>query len=154
MCAPLFLCFEMKIIFFGFQDEVEKIIKGIPPDYQINYQFNGNPNKFNHSVLLVLFRSLQESITNIQKHAQASEITISFDFKESTCTFCIQDNGNGFDPSKNQFSKFVWDCRHQRNVLELVQGDITIQSAPSTGTSIKIIVPADPVLKLSESRES
>ena len=138
---------------FGFQDEVEKIIKGIPPDYQINYHFNGNPNKFNHSVLLVLFRSLQESITNIQKHAQASEITISFDFKESTCTFCIQDNGNGFDPSQiNSQNSFGIAGIKER--VELVQGDITIQSAPSTGTSIKIIVPADPVLKLSESRES
>lgn len=138
---------------FNFKGEIEKLLSGITSTYKVNYEFLGIPKNFNHSVLLVLFRSLQESITNIQRHAKATEIEISFDFKKNSCILSIKDNGIGFDPNQiNTQNSFGIAGIRER--VELVQGEIKIESNSKTGTFIQIIVPADPVLKLSESRQA
>lgn len=138
---------------FNFKGEIEKLLSGITSTYKVNYEFLGIPKNFNHSVLLVLFRSLQESITNIQRHAKATEIEISFDFKKNSCILSIKDNGIGFDPNQiNTQNSFGIAGIRER--VELVQGEIKIESNSKTGTLIQIIVPADPVLKLSESRQA
>jgi signal transduction histidine kinase len=137
---------------FDFKNEIQKLIDGITSTYQVKYEYIGSAKNYNHSVLLVLFRSLQESITNIQKHAKASQINITFDFKKNNCILSITDNGIGFDLEKvNTQNSFGIAGVKER--VELVQGEITINSTLS-GTSIVIIVPADPVLKLSESGQS
>lgn len=136
---------------FDFKGEVQKLIDGIMPHYHVHYDYQGSAQSFNHSVLLVLFRSLQEAITNIQKHADATQINIQFNFQKNKCILQITDNGNGFDLEKNNSqNSFGLQGMHER--VELVQGEIDIQSTPQQGTSLTITVPADPVLKLSESR--
>ncbi|WP_374429947.1 PAS domain-containing sensor histidine kinase [Ideonella dechloratans] len=50
------------------------------------------------SVALALFRAVQESLTNIAKHAQASEVTIALEQRGTLLHLTVRDNGRGFDP--------------------------------------------------------
>ena len=50
------------------------------------------------SVALALFRAVQESLTNIAKHAQASEVTIALEQRGTLLHPTVRDNGRGFDP--------------------------------------------------------
>ena len=135
---------------FDIKIEIEKLIEGILPDYQVDYTCTGTPETYNHSVLLVLFRSLQEGLTNIQKHAEAEKITITVLFSPTTCTMIIEDDGKGFEQSSNSL-KTTYGLSGMRERVELVQGELTIDSVENVGTTITIIVPSDPVLKLTES---
>lgn len=50
------------------------------------------------SVALALFRAVQESLTNIAKHAQASQVTIALEQRGTLLHLTVRDNGRGFDP--------------------------------------------------------
>ncbi|MCO5975431.1 PAS domain-containing sensor histidine kinase [Ideonella oryzae] len=50
------------------------------------------------SVALALFRAVQESLTNIAKHAQATQVTIGLEQRGTLLHLTVRDNGRGFDP--------------------------------------------------------
>ncbi|WP_022981839.1 PAS domain S-box protein [Ideonella sp. B508-1] len=51
------------------------------------------------SVALALFRAVQESLTNIAKHAQATQVTIGLEPRGTLLHLTVRDNGRGFDPA-------------------------------------------------------
>lgn len=51
------------------------------------------------SVALALFRAVQESLTNIAKHAQATQVTIGLEQRGTLLHLTVRDNGRGFDPA-------------------------------------------------------
>lgn len=86
-----------------------------------------------------LYCIVQESLTNIQKHAQADQVTITGSIISNGTILEICDNGKGFS----------LDCPHAgfglRNMKERVQclgGNFNLDSEIDRGTQIKIFVPA------------
>lgn len=65
--------------------------------YQIHTNLNRIGNKTIHkNIKLQLFRIFQEVLTNIDKHANASEIEVSYRFDSRYLCLVIKDNGVGF----------------------------------------------------------
>ncbi|WP_244545104.1 ATP-binding protein [Collimonas sp. OK607] len=58
-----------------------------------------------------IFRITQESLTNISRHADATEIRIALERKESRYLLEVRDNGRGFDPSLRKKTIFRLDRR-------------------------------------------
>ena len=59
---------------------------------------------------ILLFQTIQELLTNIMKHAESDDVTVSLQQHLGTLRIEVQDNGVGFDPvavKKEKFSKFV-----------------------------------------------
>ncbi len=92
----------------------------------------------------VVFYIVEEAIGNARKHAQANHIWIRLKLKKDVFVAQIQDDGVGFDVSRVQAS---YETRgslgmvnlHER--AELVNGMISIDSAPGKGTKITLAVP-------------
>jgi two-component system sensor histidine kinase UhpB len=96
------------------------------------------------AVETMLFRVAQEAINNIQKHANAQNLTISLSANENHAWMQIQDDGQGFDverTSEEALSRKHLGLLGIQERLSLVGGEATISSTLGQGTSIQICVP-------------
>jgi signal transduction histidine kinase len=92
----------------------------------------------------VLFRIIQEAVTNVIRHAQASQIRLSIDEKEGHLKLEIADNGKGFDPDVLKTSDTKQDSLGLRGMKERVStlnGMLDIQTETGRGTKITILIP-------------
>jgi signal transduction histidine kinase len=87
-----------------------------------------------------VFRVLQESLTNIAKHADASQVEVTLEKAGDTVTLTVRDNGRGFTPGgpRKQGSYGLVGLRERAYLLG---GDIRIESAPGQGTFIEMRLP-------------
>ena len=88
---------------------------------------------------LTVYRLVQESLTNIGKYAEATQIIISLQNMESYITIEVHDNGNGFDVAKiAPNSHGLTGMRHR---VEASGGRLTISSEKVGGTRIHAVLP-------------
>ena len=87
-----------------------------------------------------VFRILQESLTNIGRHARASRATLTLTRNDDHVVLVVQDNGVGFDLSTpRKLNSFGLSGLRERAYL--VGGEVGIQSSPGHGTSIEVRIP-------------
>jgi signal transduction histidine kinase len=91
-----------------------------------------------------LYRVLQEALTNVVRHAEATRVGVILGLKEDTVTMIIEDDGRGFGCDEDNPAQAP--ARHfgllgMRERLALVDGTLEIESAPGRGTTLFIRVP-------------
>src|SRR4029078_11536280 len=57
--------------------------------------------RFSNDIELTLYRIVQESLTNVEKHAEASQVLLSLLSDPASVTLTIRDNGKGLPPATN-----------------------------------------------------
>jgi signal transduction histidine kinase len=115
--------------------EYQKTYTGIAIEQQINIREESVPNQLK----MVIYRVLQESLTNIAKHSKASHIAISLAQHKSRLIFSVEDNGRGFDVpsmSANPTIQNGFGLVSMRERVELSSGEFEIYSAEGKGTTI------------------
>jgi signal transduction histidine kinase len=86
-----------------------------------------------------IYRVAQEAIENVLHHANAQNLLVKLAIHENEKTLTIQDDGIGFNPSTRLPSgHFGLKGMHER--AQLVGGVLTIQSQPSYGTTIQLVI--------------
>jgi PAS domain S-box-containing protein len=96
--------------------------------------------KFSPDVSLVIFRIMQESLTNVSRHANATQIDIHL-FKEGdSIKFVLRDNGIGISDSQLQ-SKTSFGIIGMRERAKSVGGIINISKTSNGGTSLTLRLP-------------
>lgn len=93
-------------------------------------------------VEIQVFRIMQEALTNVRKHAEASQVRIKFEAKETTLCISIEDDGRGFDLSEHSSSStnhFGLEMIRER--AEAIGGTLQLFSEIGYGTQIEICVP-------------
>lgn len=99
-----------------------------------------------------VFRIMQESLTNIGRHAHASRATLSLTRKDDHVLLIVKDNGVGFDLSMpRKLNSFGLSGLRERAYL--VGGDVSIESSPGGGTSIEVRIPL-PVAQATPTRDA
>jgi PAS domain S-box-containing protein len=96
------------------------------------------------SLSTALFRVLQESLTNIARHAGANRVEVRLDCSGSEIRLHVQDNGKGIDPAPTGRSR-SFGLLGMRERASMVGGELVIESSPGAGTSIRMIVPRRPI---------
>jgi PAS domain S-box-containing protein len=86
-----------------------------------------------------VFRIVQESLTNVARHADASCVTVTLDSSGEYCLVTVQDDGVGFNPTR--IRKTSLGLLGMRERVWVVGGDIEIDSAPGKGTTVVVRVP-------------
>lgn len=94
----------------------------------------------NDRTLLTIYRVVQECLTNISKHANASDVSISCRRKDKVIVLTIRDNGDGFDDSNRQQGFGLAGIRER---VESLLGTLTIATAYKEGTYVEIIIPIE-----------
>jgi signal transduction histidine kinase len=91
---------------------------------------------------VVVFRIVQESLTNITRYAQASQVNVSIGNRDNELWVEVRDNGLGFDPVSKSHRKSFGLLGMRERALAL-GGQVTIVSAPGLGTTINLTIPID-----------
>jgi signal transduction histidine kinase len=85
-----------------------------------------------------IFLVIKEAVTNIVKHAYASEVLINIQLKNKRMIIEIQDNGKGF--CMEERSQFGNGLSNMRKRVEQLEGKWEIKSAPDEGTKIQVTI--------------
>ena len=96
------------------------------------------PEDMDERLEITLYRILQESVANIVKHAEATQVIIQLSGHGDHIMLDVEDNGKGFDLSG---SSDGLGLKSLRSRVDYLQGQIDIDTAPGEGTSISISVP-------------
>ncbi len=88
---------------------------------------------------LMVYRLIQEAITNISKYAQASQVWISMTDHGAQLEVSVRDDGAGFDPNIKRNS--THGLLGMRFRVEAERGTLAVISAPGKGTEIRATLP-------------
>jgi signal transduction histidine kinase len=86
-----------------------------------------------------LYRLVQEALTNVVKHAEASQVSIVLTRRDGGVTALIEDDGHGFDV--DQVDSAALGLVGMRERLALLGGTLAIESPPGEGTTIAAYLP-------------
>lgn len=89
---------------------------------------------------LCLYRIVQEALQNVVKHSGASRAVVRLTGAPDSLKLEISDSGGGFDTSKPRDGIGLLSMRERVNLLN---GSVTVESAPGSGTRITVRVPAN-----------
>jgi len=107
---------------------------------QVEFTNDGNPKSLSPKRMRQLFYIFREALTNIEKHAQASQVSIRIEWDNECLILTVSDNGKGFNPVNIQYGAH-YGLRFMRERVELLNGTMNIQSAAETGTKLNVRVP-------------
>ncbi len=110
---------------------------------QLKIQLNvvGLDERLDEQTETVLYRVIQETVTNVIKHAQASKLSIQLVRDNDGIDATIEDNGIGFETARTAEGKGV-GLKNIRSRIALLNGTVEIDTAPGRGTVLVIQIPA------------
>lgn len=89
---------------------------------------------------VALFRIVQESLTNVARHAEATRVEITVDQSGDDVVLEVQDDGKGFDPAVDPENRSFGLMGMRERAIAL-GGKVIIDSAPSEGTVVSVRIP-------------
>ena len=87
----------------------------------------------------MVYRLVQEAITNITKYAKARNVWVGLAVHGDEVEVTVRDDGVGFDPSAQRHS--VYGLVGMRYRVEAEGGSLALESAPGRGTLIRVRLP-------------
>jgi signal transduction histidine kinase len=105
---------------------------------QVDYHLEGQIRPCSAQIELTLYRTVQEALTNVRKHAQAKNARILLDYRNPQAVqMSIEDDGIGAAPSKAGFGLVGIQER-----LRLLGGSFDVQSSKGQGFRLSVELPA------------
>jgi len=102
---------------------------------------------------LAIFRIFQESLANIVRHAQATEVEITLSRNESGFTMQVKDNGKGLQPEDRRKAN-SFGLMGIKERIDLLGGEFVIASSPGNGTVLSISIPLKHDRQMSEDEDA
>lgn len=127
----------------GFVGALEQYMHEVHQHYGLDIQFE--TEKMDGLVLSTeietcLYRILQEAITNVARHAQATRVAVLVQARDGNVVATVEDDGKGFDPDhaakKGRLGLFGMQER-----AAMLNGSVSVESAEGAGTTIFIQIP-------------
>lgn len=110
------------------------------PKCQCDLELNVPNVAFNKDISTTLYRIVQEGLTNVNRHAEASWASVSLIAEAENLMLTIEDNGVGTDKEKALQSKSM-GLFGMRERLKTWEGNWDMETAPGAGTKIIIQIP-------------
>jgi two-component system sensor histidine kinase DegS len=91
---------------------------------------------------VMIFRGLQELLSNVRNHAQATEVRVTLDTDDVRVRAIVEDNGKGFNPeSLTDGKQKTIGLSALKERIELLGGALELDSQPGQGTRVVMDVP-------------
>lgn len=117
---------------------------GIP----VQAEIRGQDRRLSAEVEMAVYRLVQEGLSNISHHAEASRAEIGLDFGKDRLEVTVEDNGRGFSPPEqidDLAASGHFGLMGMKERADALGGDLHIVSNPGSGTTIKLTVPLSPI---------
>jgi signal transduction histidine kinase len=126
---------------FGLEPALERLTSGFAEQTGIKVELESRlkDDRLPEEVETVLYRIVQEALTNIVKHAQAEQVSIVVTQKAGSIGAIIEDDGRGFDPKRDVDGGI--GILGMRERVALLDGSLTIESSRDAGTTLVVEVP-------------
>jgi NarL family two-component system sensor histidine kinase YdfH len=108
---------------------------GIPCELELSVQENQLSAEVGDHALSIL----SEALSNITRHAQATQVHIRFVIHKDQVELDIVDNGRGFD-TNHESSAGHYGLLGMRERARLIGGALTIESGVQSGTTVRFVV--------------
>ena len=121
---------------FGLVAAVERLARTISDatGIAVDVESRLGRERLPEEVETTLYRIVQESLTNVVKHAQARNVTVLLVRRDGSVSAMIEDDGRGFDPGA--LSDDGLGFLGMRERVALLDGRLTIVSSPRAGTTL------------------
>lgn len=121
---------------------VHKLIKELKERSQIQFDVAIDDSlQLSASIEEHVFRIVQESLSNILRHANAKEVEIIFTKRKDDLFIHIADDGDGFDVEEDSSRKTSYGLKTMRERCEEIGGTFSLKSIKKEGTYIDIRIP-------------
>jgi signal transduction histidine kinase len=126
---------------FGLVPALERLAQTFSESSGINVELEAQvgDERLPREVETTVYRIVQEALTNVVKHADATEVSILLVRRGSSLAVVLDDNGAGFDPSAVKPDSLGLEGMRER--IALHDGRLTVESRPKAGTTLRIEVP-------------
>lgn len=127
---------------FGLVPSIQELLEDLESRTMTRTHFSSNDNlRINRNFEVNLFRTAQEAILNIEKHAKAEEVWVNITFTPNRIEMHIEDNGVGIDHSFSQVrGRTGIGLISMKNRIERAGGSFILESDES-GTNIHCQIP-------------
>jgi signal transduction histidine kinase len=126
---------------FGLVPALERLTETFAEQTGILVRFESGlgGERLSPEVETALYRIVQESLTNIVKHARAQTISIAVTRKPRAVAVVVEDDGHGFDPTNVREGGFGLEGMRER--VGLLDGRLQVESSEGVGTTLVAEVP-------------
>jgi signal transduction histidine kinase len=126
---------------FGLVPALERLVGGFAEQtgIAVDLEASGVGGRLPPEVETVLYRIVQEALTNVVKHADARTVSIVIAQQGGGVTAVIEDDGRGFDPARAGEGRFGLQGMRER--LALLDGELRVESRSGAGTTLVVQVP-------------
>jgi signal transduction histidine kinase len=127
---------------FGLVPALERLVQTFSEATAISVELEAQlgEDRLPAEVETTLYRIIQEALTNIVKHAEASSVSVLLVRRKSAVTAVIEDDGRGFDPTNTREDGL--GLLGMRERVELHDGQLKIEASTGAGTTLVIEMPA------------
>jgi signal transduction histidine kinase len=122
-------------------DSINALIEALSFSTRLIFKFDHSAytGRVNMSQKLALYRILQEQLSNIIKHAEATQIWITLSQSDGNIILTIRDNGKGFDSTIKTSGMGINNIISRVKVFD---GTVLIDTAPDRGCVLEVVIPA------------
>ena len=113
---------------------------------ETSVKITGDDARISPRAKVFLFRIIQESLSNVKRHARATRVDVDIHVKARDLVAVIRDNGVGFNIKKIRKDPRKWASFGVRGIEErakLLGGLASIESVPGEGTAVRVALPLD-----------
>lgn len=101
----------------------------------------GEEKRLDSHIEIGLFRTVQEALNNVEKHAKAKSVLVRLDFRATVVSASVEDDGKGFDTDPDLIGEESFGIMGMRERVSLLSGEFSINSQKGKGTKVFIKVP-------------
>ncbi len=101
----------------------------------------GEEKRLSSHLEVGIFRTLQEALTNVEKHAKASTVLVRLDYRAAVIAAQVEDDGQGFDPNADRSRTESFGLMGMQERISLLGGDFSVRSHIGKGTKVLVKVP-------------
>lgn len=112
------------------------------PEIDFSYKFSGEFLLLPETVQLTLYRVIQESLTNISRHAKATRVSVELIEQPKRIKLTISDDGCGFDIAESSFGFGLAGIKER---IYGLNGEFELQTGISQGVLMNIAIPKNEV---------
>jgi signal transduction histidine kinase len=127
----------------GLVTALQQYIQEFSKQYNIHVDFETvgmRDERLPIGIETALFRIVQEALTNVVLHAQASRVDVLLSLKDHCVSAMVEDDGVGFVPASAMTNEQL-GLFGMRERIEMLGGSLTIESSPGKGTAVKVEAP-------------
>lgn len=129
---------------FSLRAAIERLVdNGRRAQLDIHLRFEGTEEALSQRARLAMYRAAQEALTNVQKHARATQVWIDLMLGPARATLIVRDDGVGFEATTGDLAE---EDRHHglaglHERAALAGGTLAVASALGSGTQLTLEIP-------------